>query len=176
MFTPGKAYDQGGELMMGCYPMDPARELHEATKRDLTAEVLRHFGEVRLRVTGTSMLPTLWPGDILTVRLRNAEQLVPGELVLCYRNRAFVAHRLVGKRGDGFITRGDSLPGEDSPFRHDEVLGEVFSIIRNSRPVVFSPVWTNSIGARVWQHSELCIRLLLRLERLSRLATLLWAN
>ena len=31
-------------------------------------EVLRRFGEARLRVTGSSMLPTVWPGDLVAVQ------------------------------------------------------------------------------------------------------------
>ena len=156
--------------------MDPAEVLREETKRDLTADILRHFGEVRLKVTGTSMLPSVWPGDILTVQRQCAEELIPGRLVLCYRNRMFVAHRLVGKRGDCFITRGDSLPGEDYPYRQDEVLGEVIFITRDGHQVALSPVWKNSVGSWILQNSELCVRLLLRLGRLSRMTAPLWSN
>jgi len=156
--------------------MDLVGEVHEAAKRDLAAEALRQFGEVRLKVTGTSMLPSVWPGDILTVRKQSAEQLLPGEQVLCYRNQAFVAHRLVGQRGDTFVTRGDSLPHDDTPFRRDEVLGVVVSIVRDGRPVALAPTWRNSAVSRILQRSEFCVRLLLRLGRLTRRNTLLWGD
>ena len=69
--------------------MDLAGELYDAAKRDLAAEVIRQFGEVRLRVNGASMLPSVWSGDVLTVRRRSAAELLPGRIVLCYRNGAF---------------------------------------------------------------------------------------
>jgi hypothetical protein len=37
-------------------------------KYELALDVLRSFGEARLPVTGASMLPSIWPGDILEVR------------------------------------------------------------------------------------------------------------
>ena len=38
-----------------------------AVKCELAAEVLRSSGRLRLQVTGWSMLPSIWPGDTLTV-------------------------------------------------------------------------------------------------------------
>lgn len=145
--------------------MNLTADLQNMAKRDLVAQVARQFGEVRLKVTGTSMLPAVWPGDILTVRRKSAAEMLPGQIVLCYRNHGFVAHRLVAKCGDGFVTRGDSLPYEDRPFRDDEVLGEVVSILREGRPVDPSPAWWHSAGSWILRHSELCTRMLLRLRR-----------
>jgi signal peptidase I len=147
--------------------MNLTADLQNMAKRDLVAEVARQFGEVRLKVTGTSMLPSVWPGDILTVRRRSAGELLPGQIVLCYRNQGFVGHRLVAKRGDALITRGDSLPYEDRPFRDDEVLGEVVSILRDGRSVDPSPAWWHGAGSWILRHSELCTRVLLRLRRLA---------
>ena len=148
--------------MNSCFQTDQT-----AVKCGLVAEVARTFGEVRLKVTGTSMLPSMWPGDILTVRRRIVEELSPGQIVLCYRDRGFVAHRLVRKRGDVLITRGDSLSDEDRPFREDEVLGEVVSILRDGRPIAPYQDWWLSACSWILRHSELCTRMLLRLRRLS---------
>ena len=35
-------------------------------KLDLAAEILRRCGTVQLKAWGTSMLPSVWPGDLLT--------------------------------------------------------------------------------------------------------------
>jgi hypothetical protein len=48
--------------------MDTAIDARDEVKRHLFVEVLRSFGEARLAVTGASMLPAVWPGDILEVR------------------------------------------------------------------------------------------------------------
>lgn len=153
--------------------MDMALPIQDAVKRDLTADVIRQFGEARLKVTGTSMLPSVWPGDEITVRRQSAAELLPGQIVLCYRNQAFVSHRLIGKHDDCLITRGDSLAYDDPPFRETEVLGAVTSILRNGRPVALSSSWWHRAGSSIVRHSDLCTRILLRLQRLSRLS---WAN
>ena len=134
-------------------------------KLELAADVVRRFGEVQLQVTGTSMLPAVWPGDVLTVRRRCAAELLLGQIVLCYRDGRFCAHRLVGRRGDCLITRGDSMPNEDRPFRDEEVLGEVVGVLRQGRSIDPSPNWWYCAWSRILRHSELCTRMLLRLRR-----------
>jgi signal peptidase len=142
--------------------------LRSVVGRELVADVARRFGEVRLRVTGTSMLPSVWPGDILTVRRRSVAELLPGQIVLCYRDQEFVAHRLVGKRGDWIVTRGDSLACEDRRFRGEEVLGEVVSVVRDGRELTPYQNWWLRAGAWILRHSEPSIRILLRLRRQNR--------
>lgn len=152
--------------------MGLAETVLEAAKCDLAADVIRQFGEVRLKVTGASMLPSVWPGDVLTVRRRSIAEVRPGRIVLGYRNGGFVAHRLVGKRGDHWITRGDSHSFEDTPFRSEDVLGEVVGIQRGDRSVRLSPVWWHRAGSWVAARSEASTRMLLRLRRLQRLSWL----
>ena len=53
-------------------------------KCDLAADVSRRFGVLRLRVTGFSMLPSIWPGDIACVSRVDAYR--PGDVVLFSRN------------------------------------------------------------------------------------------
>src|ERR1043166_8467099 len=63
----------------------PRAAARETLKSKLAVEVARRFGEVRLRVTGASMLPSVWPGDILTVRRVSFSELRPGQIILCSR-------------------------------------------------------------------------------------------
>jgi hypothetical protein len=146
--------------------MDSQTELRDAVKRNLVADVARTFGEVRLKVHGTSMLPTVFPGDVLTVVRREAADLSPGQIVLCFRNQALIAHRLTGKLGNDFITRGDSLCHYDRPFREDEILGHVVSIRRGGRLVDPSPAWWHGAGCFLLRRSQLSARVLLGLKRL----------
>jgi len=71
----------------------------DALKCDLAAEVLRSSGQLRLRVSGASMLPALWPGDILTVHRHDPTQLRPGDLVLAARNGGLAVHHLLAIHG-----------------------------------------------------------------------------
>jgi signal peptidase len=115
-------------------------EVHENPKLGLAAEMLRGRGTVRLELRGTSMLPSLWPGDLLTIQCVEHNQVVPGDIVLVMRDNRFFAHRLIGKQHDQdcvtLITRGDAVPQNDPPVATSEVLGRVSGVRRGSRILV----------------------------------------
>jgi len=136
----------------------------EALKCELAAEVLRLAGELRLRVTGTSMLPALWPGDELTIRRDSAGAVRPGRIVLVARDGRLCVHRVV-TAGNGLVTtRGDALPTADPPTAPDQVLGALVSIQRGSARL--TPSFRVSLLALLLRHSDLCKSLLLRLRAL----------
>jgi signal peptidase I len=100
----------------------------------LAAEALRSWGKLRLLARGLSMLPTLRPGDFLTVQSVSPEQIEPGEIMLYMREGRFFIHRVKGKRVAGgeafFIARGDCMPEDDPPVRSSEVLGKIVEVQR----------------------------------------------
>ena len=106
----------------------------EACKYSLAAEVLQSTGRLRLRVSGISMLPTLWPGDWLTIQSHSFEQSKPGDLVLYVRSGRFFIHRVVRKcrldEENFLITRGDCMADEDPPVQERDLLGKVSVIHR----------------------------------------------
>jgi hypothetical protein len=113
----------------------PARARAE---RELALEVLQHHGFVTLRALGTSMLPTLWPGDLLRIERTNAQVVGLGDLVLFRREERLYIHRLIaiGPSADGaLITRGDSLPQADPPFSPGQLLGRVTGVTREGRAI-----------------------------------------
>jgi len=155
--------------------MDPAVQVGEALKCQLAEEVLCLAGELRLRVTGTSMMPSVWPGDILHIRREDATAALPGDIVLVHRQGRLCAHRVVkkiSKEGEPYwITRGDSLPDDDPPVSRRELLGRVTCILRGrsrltridaSRGIGW---WARLVGP-VLRHSEWPRSLLLRLHTL----------
>jgi len=155
--------------------MDQAVEVGEALKCRLAEEVLCLAGELRLRVTGTSMLPSVWPGDILHIRRQDAAESLPGDIVLVRRQGRLCAHRVVkkiSKEGQPYwITRGDSLPDDDPPVSGQELLGRVTCILRGrSRPIWIDasqgPSWWARMVGPVLRHSEWPQSLLLRLHAL----------
>jgi signal peptidase I len=105
----------------------------QATKCELAAEVLRSAGMVRLRVTGWSMLPTVWPGDTLIIERVDRAGVSEGDIVLFGRDRRVFAHRVVKNENSALVTRGDSMRTPDSPVNDSEFLGRVSSIVRNGR-------------------------------------------
>ena len=70
----------------------------EEGRCSLAADALRSWGVVKLCARGVSMLPSLWPGDLLTVQSHRPEQVEPGELLLYMRQGRFFVHRVVSKR------------------------------------------------------------------------------
>ncbi len=97
------------------------------------------------------MLPTLWPGDLLTVQSVPWEQVEAGEVVLYMRQDRFFVHRIVSKnltRGGGFlVTRGDCMSENDPPVGRGELLGRVTEVRRSGS--IFVPVRTLSLFRRL---------------------------
>jgi hypothetical protein len=114
-------------------------EAHEGHKLDLAAQVLSSGGAIRLQALGTSMLPSIWPSDVLHIEKRPGEEIAPGDIVLVTRESRFFVHRLVEKRGAQWITRGDSLPQNDPPVGEAEVLGKVSTIRRKGGTIFPNP-------------------------------------
>lgn len=119
----------------GCLERAGARHhLRHSAKCELAGETLRLFGTLRLRVNGLSMLPSIWPGDLLLIQRQQMTQVSEGDVVLFARRGRLFAHRVVhihGERQPAFlITRGDALPGPDAPVTLDEFLGKVCFVLR----------------------------------------------
>lgn len=138
----------------------------------LTEEIVRTLGEVRLRVTGTSMVPSILPGDFVSVHRASPQEISPGEVVLFSRNGQMIIHRVVDRklaatengRGEScLITRGDRVLENDPPVSSIELLGRVVSIERGSRKVKLPDAGSNSLIVRLLQSSDRATYLYLRL-------------
>jgi hypothetical protein len=115
--------------------MPMATGAREHLKLNLWVESLRCCGSVVLKAWGTSMLPSVWPSDLLTIQNVSTEEIVPGDIVLVLRNHRFFIHRLVEKRpglhGHSWITKGDAMRHNDPPVTG--LLGRVTEIRRGNR-------------------------------------------
>lgn len=127
-------------------------ESQEQIKHNLAAEALRTAGKFRLAAFGYSMLPTLWPGEVLTIHGHSLEQVQPSEVVLFSREGRFFIHRVVRKVTMGLetrlITRGDALPSVDATVLPIEFLGKIVSVRRGDReiPVPACSPWRRFMG------------------------------
>ena len=111
-------------------------EAREGYKLDLAAEVLGRGGTIRLQAQGTSMLPSIWPGDVLSIESKSGQDIALGDIVLVARDGRFFIHRLIEKHNSIWITRGDSLLQDDAPVAPVQVLGKVSLIHRKSGEIV----------------------------------------
>jgi Peptidase S24-like len=136
----------------------------EHLKLDLWAESLRGGDSVALKAWGTSMLPCVWPGDILTIRNLACEEAIPGDIVLVLQNSRVFIHRLVeklpGLNGYSWITKGDAIPQNDPAVM--ELFGRVVEIRRGARTFVPSRQISRMQSATAW--------MLCRSDRLRNLA------
>lgn len=118
-----------------------------AQREVLAVDALRGSGHLRLLVNGESMLPALWPGDVVEIESCQAGDVGRGEIVLAWRDGRFFLHRLLTERESGFITRGDSMPEPDPEFATSALLGKLRNVNRNGRQVALrSRPWTRMIG------------------------------
>ena len=99
----------------------------------LAQDTLQQFGRLRFRAMGSSMLPAIAPGDILTFRTATPGDLVPGQVVLVQGDGRLVAHRLLSHAQGLLTTMGDSLRVADAPLRSDRLLGVLDMHQRGSR-------------------------------------------
>lgn len=142
----------------------------------LAEEVVRTFGEVRLRVCGTSMVPSILPGDFVTIRRAGLNEISAGEIVLFLQNGRLVVHRAVGwadgTTGSGaephLITRGDRIRHDDPPVNSQELLGRVVCVERNSMRVDLLPRRSNRLIARILRASDRITYLYLRFTELGQ--------
>jgi hypothetical protein len=140
----------------------------------LAGEVVRTFGEVRLRVFGTSMVPAILPGDLVSVHRANLQDISLGEVVMFLREGRLFVHRVVARKVAAcendpdepfLITCGDRLRHQDPPVSELELLGRVVSIERDHREVKLPAANSN----------PLIVRMLLSSDRLTSLYLLLSA-
>ena len=119
-------------------------------------------------VSGTSMEPTLHPGEQVEV-LVPARRTGFGDILLIRHREIFFLHRLVGRKGGALRTKGDGRAHFDGWLsRPEEVEGCLLQVRRGGRARAFRGGAARPLGwlAGVW--SALCghlYRLALRLDR-----------
>jgi signal peptidase I len=144
----------------------------------LAGEVVRNFGEVRLRVFGMSMVPSVIPGDMVLIQRAALEEILPGEIAVFLREERLFVHRVVDRKimsvaGSGneelcLITRGDRQRDCDLPVSSSELLGRVICIERDQCEVKVAPNKMIRLTARLLQTSDRVTSLYLLLATFSR--------
>jgi signal peptidase I len=142
---------------------------------DLVGEVIRTFGEVRLRVFGSSMTPSILPGDVISIQRTQINEISSGEVILFSQNGRLFAHRVIARAGNPnelrLIARGDRLRHNDPPVSSSELLGRVISVERGGRIIDFSArnsEWMSPV-IRLLQTSDHVAYLYLRLASFRRM-------
>lgn len=108
---------------------------------DLFLDSLAEGKDVRLHVDGTSMVPSLKPGDTVVLQRVEPGQLQIGDLVVVRREHDMVTHRLVHQDAGQWLMKGDNCRYLDPPASGKMILGRVITVER-------SGTVTNLQGAR----------------------------
>lgn len=117
-------------------------------------------GELRLRVRGRSMWPTLQPGDELHVTPIAAEALQPGDWIVIHAPNGPLIHRFLGFTREGkLLTKGDAHRAPDPPWPQEALLGRVTAFTRRGIPTAVRPhslaertkTMLHRVVAGIWQ-------------------------
>jgi hypothetical protein len=128
-------------------------------------EALRRSGRLRLQVRGESMLPALWPGDVAEIAACSLNEVRRGEIVLAFREGRFFLHRFIASHErDGFLTRGDSMPGLDSLFPPHALLGKLIHVVRAGQTVSASARWWSCLAGMFFCYCSSARRTALRIH------------
>ncbi|MFB0564455.1 MAG: signal peptidase I [Candidatus Aminicenantaceae bacterium] len=117
---------KGGELSL------PGQELTR-----LLQAVLEKGASFRFRARGFSMFPFIKDGDVITVDSLSGGKPRLGD-VLVYvnpRTRKIVVHRMIGKRRDCYIIKGDNTPDSDGIIPRENILGRVKRVEREGKRI-----------------------------------------
>lgn len=133
---------------------------------ELAAESLRRAGRLRLRVTGSSMLPAVCPDDILFIRACDIRAVRRGDIVAFLREGRFFVHRAIGHRDGHVLTRGDSNAAADPLVGPADFLGKVARIASrgSARRPSLRPPAVHRLAAALFRRSPLAGRLFTRVR------------
>lgn len=105
----------------------------------LGKQLLAEGRDLRMRLGGRSMFPTLRAGDVATIVPVTGGQPNMGDVVVCDRGDRWVAHRLIRMEqtegGLRYITQGDSCMRPDEPFGNVTLLGRIIAVNRKGRVI-----------------------------------------
>jgi hypothetical protein len=159
--------------------------LGEDPKLSLAVEMLQCHGAVQLRAWGTSMLPIIWPGDLVTIESAAPNELIPGDILLLLRDKSFFLHRLVERseteNSFSWITRGDAMPQNDPPTAASQILGRLVRIDRgddcgDDRPGHRNNARTNRTILPARRVSQIQLAIAWIQFRLERVRNLVWSS
>jgi hypothetical protein len=106
-------------------------------------ELLRGFIErgktLRTRVRGFSMIPFINDGDVITISPMDGKAPKVGEVVAFIHPGLgqLAVHRIIARKGDRWLIRGDSSTDADGLVRNDQLIGQVTCVEHQSHPVRF---------------------------------------
>ena len=101
---------------------------------EVATDVLRGGYRMRFRAEGSSMWPTIRPGEAITVEPATATDVKLKDIVLYRTGRRVIGHRVVRietRNGERvLLARGDAGRGAGEPVAVQQILGKVVAVER----------------------------------------------
>lgn len=134
-------------------PIDTSRDVHvkpalfikkgeelslsSQSLRELLRAVLDKGASFRFRAKGFSMSPFIKDGDVLTVALWQGTTPRLGDVVVFTHpgTGKLIIHRVIEKKTDSYLTKGDNSPEGDGLISKADILGRVTKAERNGKEI-----------------------------------------
>lgn len=118
---------------------------------NLLPHLIRLKGQANITVTGVSMEPTLFAGDVVTVCLGEYR---PGDiLVFYYKEDKLLIHRLLDIKEDRYFCKGDNAFRVED-FTQEQLVGKV--VLVNGQPLEPWPDWEIALSRAVGKEFRRC--------------------
>ena len=99
------------------------------------------FGYSVFEVQTGSMTPEINPGDWIIVKASKNIELK--DIITYSQDGEFITHRVIGKTGGTYVTKGDANNSKDDPIDEKQVVGKVAKILPNFgifKKTIFNPI------------------------------------
>lgn len=107
---------------------------------ELLKQAIESNKEIYFKVEGHSMYPFLYLNDKVLVKKGIFKNLKKGDIIVFYRIKNLVIHRIVKIKKNNIITKGDKSTRLDLPIRASDLLGKVV-LIKNKKINIETRTW-----------------------------------
>jgi signal peptidase I len=107
--------------------------------RSVLSDVLNKGMTFRFKARGNSMSPFIKDGDVLTICPKRTKLFAKGDVV-AYNHHTLnkiVIHRIVGRKKDNYLLKGDNTAGDADVVDEKDILGYVLKVERNGTIALF---------------------------------------
>ena len=108
-----------------------------STFASLLKGVLEMGASLRFRANGVSMTPFIKQGDLVTLSPYSGSAPRMGDVAAFFfpDTEKLTIHRVVGKKGDGYLLKGDNATAGDGVIPLENILARVIKVERGEREI-----------------------------------------
>ena len=100
-------------------------------------------------ITSGSMWPVLKVNDLILMKGITGADAQVGQIIVYKNSKGFTIHRLMSKKGNVLVTRGDANNVDDAPITQDQVIGRAVYIGKNPLRIPFMGAVARNLGPSI---------------------------